>query len=143
VTKPILIVAEDSLWRSALAGRLQQEGYLVVLARSKQEAVERMAAGGPGAVLVDVTMPGQQGRQLMTYLDRQPQLRMVPRLVAVEGLKRNRRPISGGAVFVKPIDGEHLVRALRVIFPAAPKPHAPIRPRASAVWNEGLDAALT
>jgi CheY-like chemotaxis protein len=142
VTKPVLIVAEDSLWRSALAGRLQREGYVVVLARSRPEAVERMAQGAPGAVLVDLTMPEGQGRQLMSYLDRQPLLRMVPRLVAVDGLKRSRRPISGGAVFIKPIEPEHLVRVLRILFPVTPTRAAVARSRIEDVWDEGLVAAL-
>jgi CheY-like chemotaxis protein len=143
VTKPVLIVAEDSLWRSALAARLQREGYLVVLARSRPEAVERMAQEPPGAVLVDLTMPAGQGRQLMSYLDRQPLLRMVPRLVAVDGLKRSRQPISGGAVFVKPIEPEHLVRVLCTLFPVTATRAPAVRPRINDVWDEGLAAALT
>jgi CheY-like chemotaxis protein len=145
VNKPILIVAPDDLWRSSFAARLQQEGYIVLLARDRPEAVARMTAAAPGALFVDLTMPARQGQQLMAHLDRHPHLRMVPRLVALDGLKRNRQPISGGAVFVKPLDPEHLVRVLRFLCPppsdAPPAPRPP-HPRINDVWDEGLAAAL-
>jgi CheY-like chemotaxis protein len=126
--KSILVVARDSPGRSALIARLEREGYLVVPAGERAQALEILDGLVPGAVYVDLSMPRRQGRLLIADLDRDRRLRMVPRLVELPALKRNTRPVSGGAAFVKPIDLEHVIRTLRAVYPAAP-PVAVLRPR--------------
>jgi DNA-binding response OmpR family regulator len=126
--KSILVVAPDSPGRGALIARLEREGYLVVSAAERAQAREILGGLVPGAVYVDLSMPRRQGRLLVADLDGDRRLRMVPRLVEMSALRPNTRPVSGGAVFVKPIDLEHVIRTLRAVYPAAPPAQAR-RPR--------------
>jgi DNA-binding response OmpR family regulator len=114
----ILVVAQASPERSALIARLQTQGYLVVPADERREAREILQTMALGAVFVDLSMPDRQGRLLVDDLDASPRLRMMPRLVALGAWRRNTRPVSGAAVFVKPLDLDHVIRTMRAVYPA-------------------------
>jgi DNA-binding response OmpR family regulator len=136
----ILVVAQDSPSRSALVARLEREGYLVLSARGRAEAREILASPGPGAVYVDLSLPRRQGHLLLADLDEQPRLRMMTRLVALGAWKSNTRPVSGAAVFVKPLDLEHVIRTLRTVYPASPP--APVARRRVVVLDGPILEAL-
>jgi two-component system response regulator (stage 0 sporulation protein F) len=139
--KSILVVAEDSPPRGALIARLEAEGYLVVPAGGRAEAQEILEGLVPGAVLVDLTLPGRQGRLLTGELEAHPRLRMVPRLLLLGAWRRNSRPTGGAAVFVKPLELDHLARTLRVVYPPplrsiGPAPVRSTRPAPDdAIWT--------
>jgi DNA-binding NtrC family response regulator len=57
----ILLVDDDLSVREALGRALQREGYEVFLARSGQEALERLCDTEINLVLLDINMPGLNG----------------------------------------------------------------------------------
>jgi CheY-like chemotaxis protein len=142
--KSILVVAQESPARSALIARLESEGYLVVAAPGRQEAREILAGLVPGALFVDLSMPRREGHLLLDELNDQPLLRMLPRLVALGAWRRNTRPVSGAAVFLKPLDLDHVVRAMRTVYPAPDTAVTAVRaaPRRAADGDDQLVAAL-
>ncbi|MGE5189581.1 MAG: sigma-54-dependent transcriptional regulator [Gemmatimonadota bacterium] len=63
--KTVLIVDDDDLLRSFLAGVLREEGHRVEEARNGREGIERIAAGAVDLVLTDLRMPDMSGLELM------------------------------------------------------------------------------
>lgn len=142
MVKSILVVGQNSRARAGLIAGLEKEGYLVVSARGRDEAREILDGLVPGAVFVDLTMPGRQARLLLDDLERKPQLRMVPRFVALAAWRRSTRPVSAAAVFVEPLDLDHVMRTLRSVYPAAAPAVLPLVPRRPPVLLEPLETLL-
>jgi CheY-like chemotaxis protein len=143
MVKSILVVGESSRARSTLIARLENDGYLVVSARAREEAREILDGLVPGAVFLDLTMPGRQGRLLMDDLERRPQLRMIPRVVALGAWRRSTRPVAAAATFVKPLDLDHVIRTLRSVYPPASPAIVPLVPRRRPpLLDEPLEAML-
>jgi CheY-like chemotaxis protein len=141
--KSILVVAQDSPARSALIARLETEGYLVVSAEARAQAQDILEGLVPGAVFVDLSMPRRQGRLVADDLDQKPRLRMMPRLLAVAAWRHNTPPLSGAAVFVKPLNLDHVIRTLRTVYPASAPAIAPLAARRRpAPVDDRLEALL-
>jgi DNA-binding response OmpR family regulator len=141
--KSILVVAQDGPARAALVARLEREGYLVVAAGQRAQAQEILAGMVPGAVYVDLSIPRRQGQLLLGDLGSHPRLRMLPRLLALPAWRHNTPAVSGAAVFVKPLDLEHVIRTLRTVYPAALAAAAPVaHPRPAARRFDREELAL-
>ncbi|HSW05476.1 sensor histidine kinase [Aquabacterium sp.] len=59
--RSILIVDDVSANLQVITGQLEARGYVVLVARSGQEAIERVAFAHPDLILLDVVMPGMDG----------------------------------------------------------------------------------
>jgi two-component system, chemotaxis family, chemotaxis protein CheY len=59
--KCVLVVEDDAMIRSALAGALSDEGYQVLTATNGLEGLEEVRRGAPDAVLLDLMMPVLDG----------------------------------------------------------------------------------
>lgn len=64
----ILVVDDDAVTRSLLAGYLAKEGYAVSEAGSVEEARARLAGGDIDVVLLDIRLPGTDGLTLTREL---------------------------------------------------------------------------
>lgn len=64
----ILVVDDDPASVRIVRVALECEGYPVVVARSGEEAIEKMSAWQPHLVLLDVSMPGLDGIETLKYL---------------------------------------------------------------------------
>ena len=62
----ILIVDDDEATLTALAGLLELEGYLVEKARNGKQALEKLSAGAPDLILLDLKMPVMDGWQFLS-----------------------------------------------------------------------------
>jgi DNA-binding response OmpR family regulator len=113
--KTILIVARDRPGRTALARRLDQEGYLVVAVTGPAEAAEFLDGIVPGVIIIDLPTSRGESTRMVKALRADAQLRMIPRLLLLRRLQA--ADASAAAVFVKPLDLDHLVRALGGLFP--------------------------
>jgi CheY-like chemotaxis protein len=97
-----------------LAQRLEQEDYLVLTAEHRDDAVESLTALLPGAILID--LPLSQSRRLIRQLRASPQLRGIARLLVVEDSWTTALPpVAAG--FHRPVDADHLIRALPALYP--------------------------
>jgi CheY-like chemotaxis protein len=143
MVKTILVVAAPSPERSALLARLEAAGYVLMVASTRGEAVEILGGMVPGAVYIDLSMPRREGRMVADHLALQPQLRMVPRLVALGAWRNNTRAVSASAAFVKPVDPDHVARTLRTVYPPPGAPATPVQVRrVPAAWEHELEAEL-
>jgi CheY-like chemotaxis protein len=81
----ILIVDDDEATLTALAGLLEIEGYAVEKARNGQEALDKVSAGAPDLILLDLKMPVMDGWQFLAERAKDPSSRKTP-VVLLSGL---------------------------------------------------------
>lgn len=106
----ILVIDDEPMVRSAVGRVLTDEGYTVEFAGDGAAALERLAATPPDAILLDLMMPGMNGRQFLHALRRDLRSSVpVVVMTAVHGL--GQRAISLGATDVveKPFDVDELL----------------------------------
>jgi CheY-like chemotaxis protein len=107
----VLLVDDDIDTCSALREFLQDEGLQVTVAGSGAEAISCLGqAELPCAMLIDLTMPGIAGEELVEQLRAEARLASIP--VAIVSASPERAP-PGFRVFGKPIDIEALVAFLK------------------------------
>ena len=77
----ILIVDDEEVARYILRHYLSAPHHLIEEASSGPEALHRMRENPPDIVLLDLTMPGVPGREVLSQMRRDPVLREVPVLL--------------------------------------------------------------
>src|SRR5205085_2500507 len=87
----VLVVDDEPMVRETLGQVLSDEGYVVDLAVDGETALDRVHAARPDAILLDLMMPGMNGRQFLQALRDDPTYAKVPVLImtAVHGLEVN------------------------------------------------------
>ncbi len=109
----ILIIDDDRIILELLQDYLNQLGYAVAVATSGPEGLKLAKKLRPDAILLDVTMPGMDGWQVLSALKSDPLLSDIPVIMAsvVEGQEKG---LALGAIdyLVKPIGHEQLVSVL-------------------------------
>lgn len=117
----ILVVDDNDALRENLAEALELEGYAVAVARDGLAALARLAEDPlPRVVLLDLMMPGMDGREILARIREDPRLGGV-RVVITTGLSgvRGRVPAADG-VLTKPFGVRELLAALRQVGVGAP-----------------------
>ena len=92
--KRILAIDDSPTYLYALAGRLREEGYEVVLARSGEEALEVVAAQPVDCILLDLVMPGLSGHETCRRIKSDPACRDIP-LVMLTAMEEREAMIDG------------------------------------------------
>jgi DNA-binding response OmpR family regulator len=109
----ILVVDDEPMVRDTLAQVLTDEGYMVDIAVDGEDALDCVHAARPDAILLDLMMPGMNGRQFLQALrtDPDPAYQHVPVLImtAVHGLEVNLASIGASEVVEKPFDVDDLL----------------------------------
>jgi two-component system response regulator MprA len=111
-TRDVLVVDDDPAIRELLQTFLEEEQFHVETASDGAQALQALANGPSSRViLLDLLMPGIDGRQVYRELERQPRLRDHHRLVIMTAL-RNVQPDDfplAAAVLPKPFYIEDLL----------------------------------
>jgi DNA-binding response OmpR family regulator len=97
--------------RDTLGQVLADEGFVVDTAVDGEDALDRVKAAKPDAILLDLMMPGMNGRQFLQALRNDPAYEHVPVLImtAVHGLEVNLASIGASEVVEKPFDVDDLL----------------------------------
>ena len=97
--KRVLAVDDSETYLQQLAESLNSDGYEVVLARSGEEALELLAVQQVECVLLDLVMPGIDGRETCRRLKLVPILRDIPivMLTAVDDRETMIQSLGAGA----------------------------------------------
>jgi CheY-like chemotaxis protein len=111
----ILLVEDDPDVRDALAEVLADEGYLVAVAENGLEAVERLSAHEPPAViLLDLMMPVMDGYEFRRLQLADPRLASIPVICISAGVMDERvEAMQLTAAFKKPVDLKALLGRIR------------------------------
>lgn len=116
--KRILLIEDDAALADMLNRRLVLHGYLVDAAPSAEAALSRARASIPDAILVDYSLPGMSGWELVRLLRGEKPFSSVPIFaVSAHSLPSDRahaRAAGCTDFFGKPIDMEALLAALRI-----------------------------
>src|SRR5215831_1092934 len=107
----VLVVDDESMVRETLGNVLADEGYIVDLAIDGADALAHVHAARPDAILLDLMMPGMNGRQFLRQLRDDPAYASVPVLImtAVHGLEVNLSAIGASEVVEKPFNVDELL----------------------------------
>jgi DNA-binding response OmpR family regulator len=107
----ILVVDDEPMVRDTLGHVLMDEGYVVDVAVDGLDALDRVRAERPDAILLDLMMPGMNGRQFLQALRDDQRYEQVPVLImtAVHGLEVNLASIGASDVVEKPFDVDELL----------------------------------
>jgi DNA-binding response OmpR family regulator len=116
----VVLIDDDALVRETVRLTLEHAGFRATAVEDPARAVETVRAEKPALVILDLYLPGADGREIARALKSDPATAATPILFfsasneavdVVTGLD------SGGADYVaKPIDGEVLVRKIRSIL---------------------------
>src|SRR5438067_5549225 len=107
----ILVVDDEPMVRDTLAQVLADEGYIVDVAVDGAGALACVRAARPDAILLDLMMPGMNGRQFLQALRGDPTYAEVPVLIttAVHGLEVNLATLGASEVVEKPFNVDELL----------------------------------
>jgi DNA-binding response OmpR family regulator len=110
----VLVVDDEPMVRETLGQVLVDEGYVVDLAVDGETALERVRAARPDAILLDLMMPGMNGRQFLQALRSEPQYANVPVLLmtAVHGLEVNLATLGASEIVEKPFNVDELLNKI-------------------------------
>ena len=111
--RPVLVVDDDPTIRTLVADLLVEEGYLVVTAATGQEALDRVLASQPAALVLDLQLPGLDGRAVVEAL-REWVLQVPVLLVTANGQARRAAEDLGVESYLsKPFDLDALLAAVQ------------------------------
>ena len=107
----MLVVDDEPMLRATLSAVLADEGYVVDFAVDGETALERVHAARPDAILLDLMMPGMNGRQFLQALRDIPAFAEIPVLImtAVHGLNVSLQTLGASEVVEKPFNVDELL----------------------------------
>jgi CheY-like chemotaxis protein len=106
----ILVIDDEPMVREAVGRVLSSEGYDVAFAHDGADAIARVNAEPPDAILLDLMMPGMNGRQFLSALRDDLGLSLpVVVMTAVHGLGQRAINLGATDVVEKPFDVEELL----------------------------------
>lgn len=82
--KKILIVEDDKGMADTIQARLSAEGFLAEAIYEGTNALERISAFCPDVVLLDIGLPGKDGRDILSAMKKDEKQRKIP-VVIISG----------------------------------------------------------
>jgi CheY-like chemotaxis protein len=110
----ILVVDDNDALRENLQEALELEGYRVAAAANGEQALARLSEDDFELVLLDLRMPGMDGREVVAHIRGDPRLASL-RVVLTTGYTgpRARAGIAADAFLTKPFGVRELLSAIR------------------------------
>jgi CheY-like chemotaxis protein len=110
MTQPTILVVEDDADTREMLGRfLELEGFRVESAANGRQALDRLEAGAPAAVIVlDLMMPVMDGWEFRRVQLRNAALADIPVIVVSAAGRERLRHIDADAYLSKPVDLDEL-----------------------------------
>jgi CheY-like chemotaxis protein len=101
----VLVVDEDNAFASAAARALRKDGHLVVIANTGAEALERIRQSPPKLAMIDLTVGGINGLQLLLVLKEDAATAQIPVVVwsatVTEDITRQALAFGADAMLIK------------------------------------------
>ncbi len=108
-SKTVLVVDDEPVLRTIVREILHEEGYAVIEAADGSVMLEIMARERPDLVLMDVMMPGVDGREAYRALRSREDLPDVPVVMMSAGVRPIKLDPSIAGFMAKPFDISQLV----------------------------------
>jgi DNA-binding NtrC family response regulator len=116
MTKTVLVVDDDPTQRRLIQAVLEREGFAVVPAESGDAALGRLMSGGTAdVVILDLTMPGMTGMEVLKEMRARGFGQPVIVLTATGGVDVVVKAMQAGAqdFFIKPASPERIIVSIR------------------------------
>jgi len=114
--RPVLVVEDNPLNRELVVDLLEGAGYTVLQADEGVGLLERVRAGQPGLILLDLQLPGLDGVTLARQLKGDPATREIPvvAMTAYARLEDQERALEAGCdgYLRKPLDTRALLQTV-------------------------------
>jgi two-component system response regulator MprA len=144
----VLVVDDEPMVRETLGQVLLDEGYAVDLASDGEAALRRVEATRPDAILLDLLMPGMNGRQFLAALRARADFTDIPVLImtAVHGLEVNLASLGATELVEKPFNVDDLLNKVALAVyrsrdagaPSQPLPFVTLPPESAAERERGV-----
>lgn len=130
----ILLALADKSLVSILSSRLAKEGYMITLAQTGDEALQKMHADSPDILLIDLLLPGKNGYDVLTEKTLDRLITKIPALIisnsssTVDMKRIPSTPSIKGYVIKTHVDPEEVVQKVCEIYGhscTTPVPAAP------------------
>ena len=109
----MLIVEDDAIVATATAEALGAAGYRAFCAHDSLQALEALAHEVPAVMLVDLSLPGMGGAELLRRIKTSPAWSTIPRVIMTGTNDPMISVREDAPVFYKPLDMPSLVQVLR------------------------------
>jgi CheY-like chemotaxis protein len=111
----ILVIEDDEYSRDALAHLLTAEGYEAESATDGESGIAQAQELRPDVIVLDLNLPGIDGRQVIRTLRKDQTLREVPILVVTGDEDRAAQSaveMGAAGYLTKPVEFDDLIRAI-------------------------------
>ena len=114
--KRVLLVDDEENFAQLLSGLLAMDGYEVTVAHDGKEALQKLEAVVPDAIISDIVMPGMDGLEMFRQIKLAQRTSSIPFLFITgyqDGpILDKARKIGTFGILQKPIDIEQIERRL-------------------------------
>lgn len=150
VTAAVAVVDDDPELGDFLQVLLKSNGFMVALYPSPGRFLDSLGAVRPDLVVLDMQLPGMDGREVIRVLRSNPQTRGVF-IIAISGEQRKTSDVVSGLqvgadeYLLKPLDSDMLLARIQALLrrgPAAPSPEEELRAGSLAVLLESRQVRL-
>jgi signal transduction histidine kinase/DNA-binding response OmpR family regulator len=114
--KLVLIIEDDLKFASILMKQAHQKGFKAITAATGEAGLLLADKYKPHAIIMDMTLPGMKGDQVLAHLKSNQNLRHIP-VHIISGQDRSLDMIKSGAIeyLTKPVERKHLEEAFNRI----------------------------
>jgi CheY-like chemotaxis protein len=116
----ILLVEDNEMNRDMLSRRLVRQGYDVILALDGEGGVALAAAVRPDLILMDMSLPGIDGREATRRIRSEPELRHIPIIALTAHAMTGDREAAAAAgcddYDTKPVELPRLLAKMRLLL---------------------------
>jgi len=122
----VLVVEDDLDIREVMRMVLEASGYQVFEAGDGAEALVVARAHRPGAILLDLMMPGMDGFQFRELQLQDPEIAAIPVVIVSGGgaVPQKAAELGAAGYLVKPTDVQSLLAVMRDLCQVGEQPHA-------------------
>lgn len=121
----VLVVDDEPTVRSWLAALLAHEGYIVEEAEDGATALAALRSFPADVIVLDLIMPGMNGREFLLELREDPRLATTPVVLwtAVKGVNLNLTTLGATEILEKGVDSDEILRKVALAAYRAHGPH--------------------
>ncbi len=118
--RKVLVVDDEPAVRDLMIAVLEDEGYTVIAADSGRQALDLLTEERPDLVLLDIMMPGMDGREVYRRLRQLPGLEVTPVILVSAAAQPGAIDPRTTAFLPKPFELEEFLTTIDRILDGVP-----------------------